>query len=249
VPVLDLNADGVVDADDVCIVVGAWGTDEPLCDIGPMPVGDGIVDVEDLIVLSEHLFTYPGAVAYWKLDEAGGDIAYDSVGVHDAVVRGDATWQPDHGVLDGALRLDGIDDYISTDFILNPEEGPFSVFCWIRGGDPGQVILAQADAVNWLGADEQGCLFTELTGGGRWIIPLWSSTTITDDNWHCVGLVWSGSQRTLYVDDVVVATDPRSNLIGSEAGLHIGASADLAADGFWRGLIDDVRVYTRTIIP
>jgi len=33
-----------------------WYTDEPLCDIGPMPWGDGIVDVQDLIVLSEHLF-------------------------------------------------------------------------------------------------------------------------------------------------------------------------------------------------
>ena len=27
-----------------------------MCDIGPMPWGDGIVDVQDLIVLAEHLF-------------------------------------------------------------------------------------------------------------------------------------------------------------------------------------------------
>jgi len=27
-----------------------------LCDIGPAPFGDGIVDVQDLIVLAEHLF-------------------------------------------------------------------------------------------------------------------------------------------------------------------------------------------------
>ena len=33
-----------------------WGTDNSLCDIGPMPWGDGVVDVEDLIVLAEHLF-------------------------------------------------------------------------------------------------------------------------------------------------------------------------------------------------
>jgi N-acetylneuraminic acid mutarotase len=55
-PVVDLNADGIVDAADMCIIVDNWGTDEPLCDIGPMPWGDGIVDVEDLIVLAEHLF-------------------------------------------------------------------------------------------------------------------------------------------------------------------------------------------------
>jgi len=27
-----------------------------LCDIGPMPWGDGVVDVQDLIVLAGHLF-------------------------------------------------------------------------------------------------------------------------------------------------------------------------------------------------
>jgi len=55
-PVVDLNADGIVDAADMCIIVDHWGTDNKLCDIGPSPLGDGIVDVQDLIVLAEHLF-------------------------------------------------------------------------------------------------------------------------------------------------------------------------------------------------
>jgi Tol biopolymer transport system component len=55
-PICDLNGDGIVDAADMCIVVDNWGTDNKLCDIGPMPWGDGFVDVEDLIVLAEHLF-------------------------------------------------------------------------------------------------------------------------------------------------------------------------------------------------
>ncbi|MBC8471237.1 MAG: PD40 domain-containing protein [Planctomycetes bacterium] len=56
IPIVDLNNDGIVDATDMCIIVDKWGTDDPLCDIGPMPWGDGIVDVQDLIVLAEHLF-------------------------------------------------------------------------------------------------------------------------------------------------------------------------------------------------
>jgi Tol biopolymer transport system component len=56
IPIVDLNADGIVDADDMCIIVDNWGTDNSLCDIGPMPWGDGIVDVQDLVVLAEHLF-------------------------------------------------------------------------------------------------------------------------------------------------------------------------------------------------
>ncbi|UCE48809.1 MAG: PD40 domain-containing protein [Phycisphaerales bacterium] len=55
-PVVDFDGDENVDSADMCIIVDHWGTDEPLCDIGPMPWGDGIVDVQDLIVLAEHLF-------------------------------------------------------------------------------------------------------------------------------------------------------------------------------------------------
>jgi predicted secreted protein len=55
-PVVDFNGDGIVDCADMCEMVDHWGTDEQLYDIGPMPWGDGIVDVQDLIVLAEHLF-------------------------------------------------------------------------------------------------------------------------------------------------------------------------------------------------
>ena len=56
IPIVDLNGDGIVDAIDMCIMVDNWGTDNSLCDIGPMPWGDGVVDVQDLIVLAKHLF-------------------------------------------------------------------------------------------------------------------------------------------------------------------------------------------------
>jgi hypothetical protein len=55
-PIVDLNEDGMVDAADMCIIVDNWHTDNTLCDIAPLPFGDGFVDVKDLIVLAEHLF-------------------------------------------------------------------------------------------------------------------------------------------------------------------------------------------------
>ncbi|MHC4597240.1 MAG: Kelch repeat-containing protein, partial [Planctomycetota bacterium] len=89
--VVDFNGDGVVDCADICLMVDHWGTDEPLYDIAPRPFGDDIVDVQDMILLSAHLFedvNDPTLVAHWALDEAEGDIAYDSVAVNDAVVFG-----------------------------------------------------------------------------------------------------------------------------------------------------------------
>jgi predicted secreted protein len=56
VAMLDFNVDGIVDSADMCIMVDNWHTENSLCDVAPAPLGDGFVDVQDLIVLAEHLF-------------------------------------------------------------------------------------------------------------------------------------------------------------------------------------------------
>ncbi len=250
IPIVDFNGDGIVDSADMCIMVDHWGTDEPLCDIGPMLWGDGIVDVQDLIVLAEHLFEKPGLVAYWKLDKTEGNIASDSSNDNDGTVYGDPAWQPEGGMVDGALELDGIDDYVNTSFVLNPADGKFSVFVWIKGGAPGQVILSQAGGANWLCTDSlEGNLMTELKATGRGANELLSQTIINDGNWHRIGLVWDGSYRTLYVDDIAVAEDEQTNLAASENGLYIGAGTAMEPGSFWSGLIDDVRIYNRAVSP
>jgi len=91
---------------------------------------------------------------------------------------------------------------------------------------------------------------TELKGTGRDATSeLLSQTIITDGNWHRIGLVWDGSHRTLYVDDVAVAEDEQTNLAASENGLSIGAGTAMEPWSFWSGLIDDVRIYSRAVSP
>jgi hypothetical protein len=250
IPIVDINGEGIVDAADMCIIVDNWGTDKPLCDIGPMPWGDGIVDVQDLIILAEHLFTYPGAVAYWKLDETEGEIAYDCAGDCDGTLMGGPVWQLDGGMVDGALQFDGVDDFILTSSIPNSIEGPFSVLAWVKGGAPGQVVISQRGGVNWLCADTlEGNLMTELMGTGRDVAILPSQAVITDGNWHRIGLVWDGSHRKLYVDDLAVAEDTLANLEVSENSLLIGTGKAMKSGTFWSGLIDDVRIYNRAVTP
>jgi len=253
-PIVDLNGDGNVDTEDMCIMVDHWGDNYPLCDIGPTPLGDGIVDVQDLTVLAEHLFedvNDPTLVAHWALDEIEGDIASDSANDNDGTVYGDPAWQTEGGMVDGALQLDGIDDYVNTPFVLDPADGKFSVFVWIKGGAPGQAILSQMGGSNWLCTDSvEGNLMTEIKAYGRGATgPLLSQTVITDGNWHRIGLVWDGSERTLYVDDIAVAQDAQPDLEASENGLYIGTGMAMEAGSFWSGLIDDVRIYNRAITP
>jgi hypothetical protein len=257
IPVVDLNGNGFVDAADMCIMVDHWGEDYPLCDIGPTPLGDGTVDVQDLIVLSEHLFEKvndPTLVAHWPLDETEGMFAADSVGDNDAVVLGGIEWHPNGGQVDGALQLDGVSGYATAGAVLNPADGPFSVIAWIKGGAPGQVVLSQTGAANWLCTDSvEGCLMTELKkdAGRSKGVPLSSDATINDGNWHRISFVWDGSCRHLYVDGVEVASDaePLSGLNDAYGGLYIGTGSNCEAGTFFSGLIDDVRIYNRAVRP
>jgi N-acetylneuraminic acid mutarotase len=252
-PLVDFNSDGLVNISDLLMMIDNWGTDESLCDIGPTSLGDGVVDEVDLEALmsywGQEIFPFE-LIAYWKLDEIEGDIAHDSVIANDADVFGGALWQPEGGIIDGAIELDGVDDYISTPFIINPYEENFSVFAWIKGGISGQVIISQQNVANWLLADpSEGNLITELKSQNRSGASLASQTVITDSDWYRVGLTWDGTNRILYVDDVEVASDTQSNVEGSESGLYIGTGKNLESGSFWSGLIDDVRIYNRAITP
>jgi hypothetical protein len=253
-PVVDFNGDDKVDGKDVLSMTDSWGTDDSLCDIGPMPWGDGVVDVEDLKVLAGYIgepVDDPTLVAHWALDEAGGIIAYDSAGECNGIVMGRCTWRPAGGQVGGALELDGT-TYIVLDPVLNPAEGLFSVFAWVQGGAPGQVLIAQVEGCNWLGIDSvQGTLTTELAQptARMPIPPLISDVLIADGNWHRVGMVWNGMTRALYVDDALVAEDVQPSLASCSGGLNIGCDTDQTAGTFFTGLIDDVRIYNRTIQP
>ena len=159
-------------------------------------------------------------------------------------------WLPTDGVVEGALLLDGVNACIETESVHDPSGGPLSVFVWVQGGAPGQVIASQIAGVSWLLADEtSGALKTDLREPGRGAKPLVSDAVITDGNWHRIGMVWDGVNRSLYVDDVLVATDTQSTLAGSGGGLNIGCDENLASGTFWSGMIDEVRIYNRAIAP
>jgi hypothetical protein len=214
--------------------------------------GDEIVDIEDLLILIEHWgqeIPNPHLIAHWKLDETEGTVASDSAGEHDGTVIGVPAWQPAGGAVDGALEFDET-TFVVTDFVLNPSDGAFSVFAWVKGGAPGQVILSQQGGADWLTLDlATGALKTELKSSGRFAHTLTSQAVITDGNWHRVGFTWDGANRGLYVDDMLVAEDTDTGLTGGSGGMNIGCGKVMAPGSFWSGLIDDVRIYNRAVKP
>ncbi len=244
----DLDGDSKIDCSDICALVDQWHKDYARYDFSPMPDGDGIVDAQDLVILSDHLFEDHRLLAHWTLDDVDGPVTIDSIGNLIGMVPGIATWQPNSGQVDGALSLTGFGNYLRLPFISNLAIRPFSVFIWVKGGASGQVILSQDNEKNWLMASpESGTLMTELTAPGPDQEALVSDTLIVDGAWHHVGLVWNGTHRMLYVDNVEVAKDEIPQPAIASQALSVGAGVSLAPSSFWTGLVDDIRIYDRPI--
>jgi len=248
----DSNQDAVTDVADFAVLASAWKTEpgdnlwDASCDLNL----DNAVDAQDIAILATQWLQDTFVFAHWKLDETEGTIAHDSVGDKDGTIHGEAQWQPIAGKVNGSLELDGTDDYVSTPFILNPNKGPLSVFAWVKGAGPGQAILSQANGQNWLSAETgTGALMSGLAIG---LVPKppSSQAVITDGDWHRVGVSWDRASLVLYVDGVEVARKaPERGVPGSAGGLYIGAGKGLEAGSFWSGLVDDVKIYDRAMVP
>ena len=65
--IADFNSDGVIDLNDLVIMIESWDTEDTLCDIAPPPDGDGIVDRLDL-----ELF-----MTYWEQENCSKEVYVD----------------------------------------------------------------------------------------------------------------------------------------------------------------------------
>jgi serine/threonine protein kinase len=251
IPIVDFNGDGKVDGKEVLAMAQHWGQSKSLYDIGLSPLGDGVVDANDLTVLAGYIgqeVNDPTLIAHWALDETAGVIAHDGAGHNDGTLLGGPAWQPDDGQIGGALAFDGKDDFVrSQESVLDPAQGPLSVIAWVKGGATSQVIISQASGADWLYLNPLGMLATDLKASGRSGTSLTSDAYVLDDQWHRIALVWDGTNRSLYKDGVEVAGDTQPDLASSNGNLQMGCGK--AGGAFWLGLIDEVRIYNRVVQP
>ena len=185
--------------------------------------------------------------AWWKFEEGLGTVAQCSVNSNNdgTLVNMDADSWCD-GKFGRALYFDGVDDYVETNFILDPSDGPFSAFAWIKFEDienarDGRIISQQDNGYAWLMLDNNGCLCTALR------CPTSSGTDTIykpDENeWVHVGVVYDGQALSLYANCQLLAQENLDYpLLSCTQGLYLGTRPS-ASDGYWCGYIDDVRIY------
>lgn len=224
------------------------------CPVGDLS-GDCMVDLADLAILLDQWLE--GSIilgldmeAYWPMENVSGSTIIDSSGNNNTLELLNGVSILTDAPIGSTLEFDGVDDFCRSAFVLDPADGPLSVFAWIKGGNDREVIVTQTNGTGigreWLQIDSTGgYLVTRLKTAGSPVLK--SQTSVTDGQWHHIGVVWDGQRRHLYVDGLKVAWDetPLSeNLQSSDGKIYIGAGKSMAGYTFFEGLIDDVRIYS-----
>ena len=207
-------------------------------------------------------------VDHWRLDEGSGDTAFNSVaGGVDGAING-AIWanDPPRGVV---LSFDGVDDVVTmVDYKAITGGASRSMSLWFktdgagtgpngRGlfgwGTPAGSGVRWELAINMQGDPRvPGALRINASSGTRT-----GQTVVTDSEWHhaVVTLDDDGSPTSeeMYVYlDGVEETYSQTNAgvainTGSDADVRIGNGVRDDQNGFFSGLIDDVRIYDHAL--
>jgi hypothetical protein len=212
----------------------------------------------------------PGLAAYYPLDETSGTIVHDCSGAGTAndgtlLSPSHATWTT--GRIGGGLMLSGADaggvDFAGPttfDFGGLPTAPPFSVALWLEltaNASDGQRSFITGKASNVYAQGWRISVdFTDLTvhlslpQGDGGVIDVGTSAGLSLNAFtHIVVVYDTSATATLYLNGVPSGSlqMPVGFAIDTTVGDHlrIGASSD--DQHFMRGVVDDVRFYTRAL--
>ena len=223
----DLNLDNAVTYEDLQILAGRW--------LGP----GGCSDL--------------GLVGHWKLDENIETTAADSSDFsRDGVVFGEPIWQPQGGRIDGALELDGFDDYVEVPgFTGLTGNAARTCTAWIRTPEVNGEIVSWGEmgvpGHRWIVVIDPAGLLRVEVGAGAVV----GSTFLNDNNWHHIAVGFEGTTTDdirLYVDgqrDALSQVSSQTVNTSSLDNVKIGVFSGMLRH--FNGLLDDVRIYDRAL--
>ncbi len=197
-------------------------------------------------------FTIGRQVGWWKLDEAGGDTVKDSVGNNDGTLVGGPQWQPSAGKVGGALKFDGVDDYVEIDNVN--DLSAWTVAVWVNSPaapssawPSGPVHRDKNYQINWNHGDTtfRGAAGTMV--GGQWHAA--SFGQLLANKWYHLVATYDGENLKAYKDGVLITNNPApsGNPDTESANLNFGKHSTSSV--YFGGTIDDVRIYNYALSP
>lgn len=193
--------------------------------------------------------------AHWPLDELAGGVVKDATGHgHPGKVFG-ARQVP--GVLGGALEFDGRDDYVVLGDFGSQER--FTLAFWLKPDPSAAAKDEWQGLVSSDGPWEQGVLHVALRKGrvdvflhaGEWGRVHLQTRVLAAGRWQHLALVGDTIQHTLrlFLNGEEETSDDLPREIPKVLLDHqvIGREFDNVPQRYYRGIIDDVRIYGQAL--
>jgi len=220
-------------------------------------------------------------VAHWRFDEGSGSKASDSSGNQNTGtllgLLGGPTWVA--GKIGGALKFDGIDDYVNIPHnnIIDFGDEDFSITFWMKAASgellTGDNPLIKGTSAAYCGGGKRFQYMMDIVPtkrvNGNFIIDdniVKSGTFSTfpikdlDGKWHHTALIRDAANDEIkeYYDgtELITATGVLTGDISNNCPLYIARMSDDTADdkvnqadAYAKFTIDDLRIYSRVVSP
>jgi hypothetical protein len=215
----------------------------------------GLICLISFVFVSSLTLTDPAhaeLVAWWRLDEGAGTMAFDSSGNgNDAIFEGAPEWV-ENGKFGKALKFNGSSDYLaapdSESLDINGDQ--LSIAAWINGEDwpaANHVVRKIADtgtgAIYMIRVQPDTVRVYLNTSAGETTIQ--GTNVLPTNEWVHIALIYDGAEARIYVNGQL---DVSSNVSGevseSNNELRIGRGEPA---GYFVGMIDDVRLYNHAL--
>jgi hypothetical protein len=198
-----------------------------------------------------------GLVAFYPFsgnanDEGGNE--------NHGTVHGEVSLTTDRfGNPDSAYSFDGTDDYIQ---ISDIDPSIITISAWINtlshSSDLGPVVgeyngSQVSGSRSFLLDINQGGLSGGIYNSATTYQFGNSSEIINDGLWHFIVMTWDGTEITQYIDgfpavfDVQPSSSGSGDIFDSNQPLFIGAADQGSGREYFNGIIDDVRIYNRSL--
>jgi hypothetical protein len=205
--------------------------------------------------LAQAVITDP--VAWWRFDEASGaTTAADSAGTRTLTWSGTASQLSGASCqVAGCINLNGT-SYLRNTSPLVAGDNTFSLAARVYGptGSGYRWVITEddSDLTRWwgVGIDTPGAVVIEIQESDGGYIQAFSGSVLTANTWYCLVVVFDGiaTDIRLYLNGSLNQTFSAwdgSMLGGVSNRLSVGTNG--AANEFWTGRIDDLRVFNRVL--